>query len=113
MLFNPKWDFRSIDSLIAWLETQSGEYTYKNARSCLLAQYLLAQGKERVIVSVDNWFWGGMDGEKIPPGFNRIALQWPRTFEAALTRARAYKSKDSDAADIESLLIDPALGVSQ
>jgi hypothetical protein len=59
MLYDPKWgytpaskDWKSLDNLIAWLETKdpSEKYEYMDKRYCMLAQYLEAQGKTNVLV---------------------------------------------------------------
>jgi hypothetical protein len=106
MLFNPNWnkkptrDWKSLDTLIAWLEKQprDGEYKYMANTQCLLAQYLKAQGKRRVSVGSDNVSftnsrWNLLLRRQVhmlPDHFNNIAVVG-RTFGGALTRAKSIR----------------------
>jgi hypothetical protein len=87
MLYDPKWEQEtkadpfSLASLIAWLEKQPAEteYSYIDPRFCVIGQWRKAMGAVDVVVSLwnapMNKFWA-------------IAISQPRTFGAALTRAR-------------------------
>lgn len=101
MLYDPKWevelkpDMYSLASLITWLETQRPDetYCYLDHGQCLLGQYFKAQGFTDVsIYSNGKWKHGDMADEYVryPDIFNSIALHEPRTFGAALDRARAW-----------------------
>jgi hypothetical protein len=95
MLYDPKWgvevkaDPFSLDNLIAWLEKQPAKKTYcfMDSGACLLGQYYIAMGCEKVVI-------GGMsvtlDGhwQEMPDDFSDIPAEYPRTFGAALKRAR-------------------------
>jgi hypothetical protein len=94
MLHNPKWESEtkpemfSLESLIAWLETQpaSKEYDYFNADKCVLGQWLYAMGCDFVTDKSLEM------GETSP--FDDIAIYGlPYTFGAALERARAYAAR--------------------
>lgn len=98
MLYDPKWhqppaDIFALESLIAWLERQPGdqEYCYISNDGCLLAQYFMAQGLQRVnIGGWGNWLVKGRPQPKLPKSFwQHVSKGSPRTFGAALTRARA------------------------
>lgn len=95
MLFDPKWqeakaDPFSLESLIAWLEKQPAKtpYDYCWPETCLVAQYLRAQG-------VRDYVLGTIDLDRI--GWKEIAQGHPFetdrwTFGAALSRARALQT---------------------
>ena len=82
MLHNPKWDLMSLESLIAWLETQpvDGAYDYDHCERCLIGRYLT----DRV---------GGIEAHRgvytDMPHYREIAANEPYTFGAALERAYA------------------------
>lgn len=92
MLYDPKWEVKtkpdvfSLESLIAWLEKQPADevYDYMNCHgACLLDQYGAAMAVPRNSATyrqLDRAFDGG--------GGYFIACGHPRTFGAALTRAR-------------------------
>lgn len=103
MLYDPKWEKKTetkadplkLATLIAWLEKMPSDerYDYVCNGHCLLAQYFTAQGFKNVSVS-GNAYWShrlhgaykiSMAGD---PTFHRIAAGKPRTFGAALERAR-------------------------
>lgn len=99
MLYNKAWDKTEIkadpfalDSLIAWLEKQpaDGIYCYTDHGRCLLGQYFSAMGYEKPYIYSDGLFEHGESAirHRYPGGFNTIALESPRTFGAALERAR-------------------------
>lgn len=101
MLYNTRWDKPevkanpfSLESLIAWLETQPTNqgYCYTDHGRCLLSQYFASFGFSEVQI-----FSGGIwqhDGspltDQYPIVFDAIALGNPfnRTFGAALDLAR-------------------------
>ncbi len=93
MLYDPKWNATSIASLVAWLEKQPADksYSYGHCGRCLLAQYFTAQGFENVLVGGSEWSHGEGLGHDclLPEAFRDISGGLPRTFGAALERARA------------------------
>lgn len=94
MLFDPKWDIDSLQSLIAWLEEQDpdGAYEYRNSLECLLCRYYRAKGV-RVwrMQTCEYSIFSDSEVRKLPRHFNAIAVGdgelWS-TFGAALERAR-------------------------
>lgn len=86
----------TLESLIAWLEKQPGDkaYCYTDTGFCLISQYVLAEcgikepnvGPETILDVRDN-----LIEIRVPAGWDDIAGDYPRTFGAALTRARAYR----------------------
>jgi len=85
MLFDPKWNPLSLESLIAWLEKQPAQttYDYQVPDRCLIAQW---SGQCLSSFEVDALFGG--KGLWIAQG--RSGPQYERwTFGAALERARA------------------------
>lgn len=109
MLFDPKWeagtkaDPLSLAGLIAWLEKQPADrsYNYDCTGSCLIAQYLTAQGFAIYSVGPFDFYFGeapNLQMHPLPADFNSIALasrnmfggaSLAMTFGAALDRARA------------------------
>jgi len=87
-----KPDVMSMEGLVNWLEQQpaSRKYEYYDHRNCLVAQYLKAHGYEDPFVySMGRWQDNkGMDWS-FPGEFDGIAADCPRTFGAALKRAKA------------------------
>jgi len=92
MLYDPNWqkpkvaDVFSLESLIAWLETKdpAAHYDFNNCEgACLLDQYADAMGLPDVFgrYSRLNEAFDYSSG-------HRIAVERPRTFGAALARAR-------------------------
>lgn len=121
MLYNPNWnkkkskDWKSLDNLIAWLETQpaDGYYCYTDSGNCMLAQYLRAQGKKAVSVNsmyatfANSWKFWSYGSSVLPSGFDLIArrnhrfgdalkdaLKMAKTLAAgqALERAKALRN---------------------
>jgi len=111
MLYNPNWKqpkvqkskFMTISHLIEWLRTKPANeiYSYSCIHTCLLAQYLKANGRWFVAVGADyyacnRWSpFGWMIFRQFPNGFSEIALDFSHkgnTFGAALTRAEEYIS---------------------
>lgn len=98
MLYDPKWektevttDPFSLDSLIAWLETQPAEteYNYTFPGSCMIAQYLEASKVKNFSLSVTDLQRHGW--HHIAQGSWGEAGRW--TFGGALIRARALAAK--------------------
>jgi len=90
MLYDPKWQRTfALDTLVGWLERQPAKkrYVYESTDECLLAQYFTDQGfyhegvGSALVISQDKYF-------ELPQSFNRISFGNPRTFGAALARAR-------------------------
>jgi len=102
MLYDPNWapvetkpDVFSLDGLIAWLETRSvdGIYCYTDSGNCLLCQYFTANGFQGIALDAFGFSHDGWNTEvRYPSIFNEVAIQHPRTFGAALERARAARS---------------------
>lgn len=86
----PKPFTPDIHGLIAWLETQDGEteYTYMNAKTCVLAAF----AEEAFGLSYYYNLGGIFDGPKYVADL-KIAEPSPRTYSAALSRARAFAAK--------------------
>jgi hypothetical protein len=82
-----KPDVFSLAGLIAWLETQdpTTEYCWIDAHHCLYGQYCRAHGHEYVDV------YERFSEQIIPTG--EISFPHPRTFGAALSRARAISKR--------------------
>lgn len=101
MLFNTKWerpaDVFSLESLIAWLEKQPARtvYCYMDNDGCLLSQYFRAAGFDKVHVGGETVFLDGYDhgNESLPDSFADLAVGRPRTFGAALNRAREFAER--------------------
>lgn len=103
MLYDKRWDAKveqkaepfSLGSLIAWLEKQPKDevYCWNNVGECLMGQYA------RHIDPLSHFFPFAnstdlykyvIDGKIVDFGeFGKIASETPRTFGAALKRARA------------------------
>lgn len=96
MLYDPKWEIETkvdpfkTESLIAWLETKRPEarYSYTCNGHCLLAQYFLAHGFKDVSVTPYRLRHDGQT-VRFSFGFENVAVRFPRTFGAALERARS------------------------
>lgn len=101
MLFDPKWTKKtkanplSVGGLVAWLERQPAEtrYFFSDPENCLIAQYLTTSGYVAVGVggfTFSHGYHNRRRHEKLPSGFTDIAAAFPRTYGAALERARAH-----------------------
>lgn len=96
MLYNPNWkpetkpDVFSLESLIAWLETMPGDgvYCYNDNGGCMLARYFIEHGFSRISVGGHSVTIDG-DWQLLPDSFANIPVEYPRTFGAALARARS------------------------
>lgn len=93
MLYDPKWgkqvetkaDPLTLEALVAWMETQSPDKTYRWSCSkggCLLGLYGHATGCK----------WRSFHTDLSNRGQLSIAADFPHTFGAALERARAALS---------------------
>ena len=80
----------TLDGLIAWLERQPGarRYNYCDTGGCLLYQYFTTRGVP--IVSLNPYKWAVPNGRHhdYPRARDVVAIGYPRTFRAALKRAR-------------------------
>lgn len=107
MLYDKRWDKPevkadpfSLDSLIAWLETQPSdkEYCYLDNGHCLLGQYFTAMGFNGVQVGGGDFDHEFAENVRFPEILGDVAYgdlitsDYVRTFGAALHRARAYAS---------------------
>jgi len=83
----------SIHGLIAWLETQDPEteYLYVSSQTCLLTKYFRSRGIKRkgvyrygplIVYSLNE------DEHVNAPQWDKIAIGHPRTYGAALARAK-------------------------
>lgn len=100
-----KPDPRSIDGLIAWLETQDPARKYEplSTTNCLLCQYVtFVRGKKSDWGDVFHMGLGGVDGKgfhgrgTIVYGSENCRsdkMRWEYTAGAALARAYAYKAE--------------------
>ena len=98
MLYDPKWevetkpDVFSLENLVAWAEKQPAEKEYDFCcTQCYLGQYFEAHGYQVAMLGTDNVTFvdrGKARRVDLPPHFNAIAQDEPRTFGAALSRAR-------------------------
>ena len=105
MLYDPKWEKQAetkadpltLPALIAWLEQQPSEatYCYYSTGHCLIAQYLQAAGLAKSVGGHSFTPLGGGPRQNIPENFSDIAWDSPRTFGAALNRARAAANQNS------------------
>jgi hypothetical protein len=86
-----KPDVFSLESLIAWLEKQPAQetYCYSSNGDCLLAQYFTGMGFVGVHVGGGDFDHEGAINVKFPAILGDVAYYHPRTFGAALSRARA------------------------
>ncbi len=90
MLYSPKWNLYSLDSLIAWLETKNPRkrYDFCNCNDgkdgCLLSQYL-GHHSEELGES------GSAYSQISDCGGREVAIPCPWTFGAALKRALALR----------------------
>jgi hypothetical protein len=99
MLYDPKWeapahtrnDPLKIGTLIEWLQNRNPQepYCFLDSGHCLFAQYFSAHG----FTNIDMGGWTihhGMPRQKtpLPEYWDDIACNFPRTFGAALQRAR-------------------------
>lgn len=111
MLYDPRWEVEikadplSLEGLIAWLERKPAdqEYDFLDNANCLNAQYFKARGFPLFscgTISFAYWrkkhfLWlfpyKTMTEVAFPMAFNVVAVKEPRTFGAALERARAYR----------------------
>lgn len=87
MLYNPKWSKPSLGGFITWLSQQDPdtEYVYENCDTCAIGRYLKSIG-----TSYSDQLWppsGAMFGIIREWNMN-ITFPFPRTFGAALKRAR-------------------------
>lgn len=110
MLYNKEWDgggedIRSLDSLIAWLETKPADrrYDYCDVNYCVLAQYFSEKLNTPVLVGAENYsYWDGPREIRLqlPPHFNKIAqaglsIWGPETFGKALKVARRIRARNN------------------
>jgi hypothetical protein len=96
MLYNKRWDETKADqltlpALIAWLEKQPAdeEYCYVDAGRCLAAQYHQSIGLPYTSAPFDASRSSYPPNEPFGSRLERIGYDSPRTFGAALERARA------------------------
>lgn len=99
MLYDPKWevatkpDVFSLESLIAWLEKKQtkGGYDFGNCSGyCLFGQFTAAHGipwSRAIGTEVVDFGVHALEFKKLV--YSKVAGPTPRTFGAALKRARA------------------------
>ena len=92
--FETRPDVFSLDGLIAWLEKQPAEkkYCYMDTGACLLCQYLVSIGVPFEGVYGTYWDDANNVTHDIPASVAHIPVEYPRTFGAALSRARALRA---------------------
>jgi hypothetical protein len=96
----PKPDPMNLNTLISWLEMQPPEkpYCYTDGGNCLLTQYFTAMGFKKVVMFSHkmNYFDANLSTRvyiTLSRDFHDIPLAEPRTFGAALDRARSLRGK--------------------
>lgn len=104
MLYDPNWEVKTkadpftLTSLIGWLEKQplNKSYGYFNLRHCVMAEYFRAQGYRWVLMGGGEFNHGFLWilRKRLPDTFIKIAVRWPRTYGAALERAREFAAGD-------------------
>lgn len=79
----------STEALADWLETQEpeGSYCYISD-NCLLSRYFRAIGLPVKGVGGDFWLDEMGANHDLSPELNKVAVQGPYTYKAALKRAR-------------------------
>lgn len=86
-----------LKGLIAWLETQEpgGDYCVSNAGVCLFGRFHQALGIKPVVLfdKMPGHPYYGVGLNDLYPSASVIASNHPRTFGAALTRARRALSE--------------------
>lgn len=100
MLFDPKWNKPSLDSLIAWLETKNPteSYNFQDCNGkCLIGQYMASIGVDWGYYPLGSASPYAQMLEKLSRASghrfqNAVAWNLPRTFGAALARAKAFKA---------------------
>lgn len=111
MLYDTRWDQSPshtakalkqspfLSGLIAWLDGQEPEkeYCYHSSGSCLMAQYYQSLGYANALAGGDFIYLDqhSIKQTKFPSAFADIAANYPRTFGAALLRARAVMKEQS------------------
>jgi len=90
----PAHDEFAIDSLISWLETKTGPYSYGEPKRCALQKYFQTWSQESALVGA-SFVALGIQVHNLPPGWDAIARASPFTFEAMLERARVLKQEQS------------------
>jgi hypothetical protein len=92
-------DVMSTESLVAWLETMpaDGTYEFSNTRTpCLQAQYFEAMGTPtRLLGNTSVMFRDGIRRGPISKAFQVTAFNHPRTFGAALERAKTFLKQEN------------------
>lgn len=92
--FETKADPFTLDALIAWLEKQPANkrYCYLDNGGCMFAQYLLYFGYKRPLIGGFCLQAENLPRWDLPVGWDDIPYAMPRTFGAALDRARALRA---------------------
>lgn len=98
MLYDPKWEVKTktdpltLQALISWLEQQPKDqnYDYGCNGHCMLAQYFQHCGIANSVGGQSFQPNGGGPRVSLPVSFRHIAIDSPRTFGGALTRARDF-----------------------
>lgn len=96
MLYDKRWDKQvkfdslTLPPLVAWLETQPADkaYCFDDIGGCLLFHYLTGRGHRNVIVGGTNVDFDDLREVRLPRSFRDVAHDYPRTYGAALSRAR-------------------------
>lgn len=93
-----KPDVFSLEGLIAWLEKRpaDGAYDWWSRSNCMLCQYLASHGLPAAYPEKEDGSKARRNYKKLAYGQMRItgvAMYAPRTYGAALTRARALQAR--------------------
>lgn len=103
MLYDKRWDKTKVDpfsleSLVAWLEKMPARkaYDYMGCEGkCLLEQYFASKGFKNVEVGGSYCRLDDNCIRDLPEAFADLAVEKPRIFGAALTRAKAALAAQS------------------
>lgn len=80
----------SLEGLISWLEPKppGDHYKYTNGQRCLIHDYFETRGLSVSALGPRDWTDGEGEGHNLPRLLNKVAVKYPRTYGAALQRAR-------------------------
>ena len=95
MLYDRRWDstVTELDSIIAWLKMQrpGRRYQTRFALTCLFGRYARASGVGRKLGWFEREISIGRESNRLIDNYRRIAAGGPKTYGAALERARELR----------------------
>ena len=82
----------SIENYIDWLDQQppEDEYIYDDTRGCLNYKFLSSMGHSLKFVTVHYWMDETCEMRSMPEHMIEVPVGHPRTYGAALERAKEY-----------------------